>query len=119
MGLISSISLAFLNHDYSWIIYIVAVIIGASQSITLNTGIALISEVIGLKGEGGAFVYGCYSFLDKLMTGIVLFFITDSSYFQVEKGLPVPHSTEVFTRWTIVFVPGVSLIIAWILIIRA
>jgi len=86
LGLTSSIALALLNHNTSWIIYIVAIIIGASQSITLNTGIALISEVIGLKGEGGAFVYGCYSFLDKLMTGIVLFFITDSSYFQVEKG---------------------------------
>lgn len=75
--------------------YMIAPVIGASQSITLNTGIALISEVIGLKGEGGAFVYGCYSFLDKLASGIVLYLITSSPLFIVPPGSDtVPKKTR-------------------------
>jgi len=48
---------------------------GISQSIALNTSINLIGEVIGLKSETGAIVYGIYSFFNKLGNGIVLFVI--------------------------------------------
>jgi hypothetical protein len=53
----------------------VAPIIGIAQAICLNTGITLISDVIGLRGSSGAFVFGCYSFLDKTSTGIILFVV--------------------------------------------
>ena len=56
--------------------YPVSFFIGASQALLLNTGITLISEVIGVKGSSGAFVFGCYSFVDKLSSGIALFTIT-------------------------------------------
>ena len=54
----------------------VSFFIGASQALLLNTSITFFSEVIGVKGSSGAFVFGCYSFVDKLSSGIALFIIT-------------------------------------------
>lgn len=45
----------------------------------LNTATSLISDVIGKNAESSAFVYGSYSFFDKVANGIVIFIIT--SYF--------------------------------------
>jgi len=42
--------LIFLDSDFSWPIYGLAVLIGVAQSMVLATGINLISEVIGTKG---------------------------------------------------------------------
>jgi len=53
---------------------------GISQSIALNTSITLIGEVIGLKGDKGAIVYGFYSFFDQLGNGLILFFIMVNDY---------------------------------------
>ena len=76
----SSIALIFLNDNNGKdIIYPIAVIVGVAQAFTLNTGITMISEVIGIRGSSGAFVFGVYSFLDKLTNGIVLFLITNSN----------------------------------------
>ena len=72
----TSISLAFLDVENRNFIYPVVFFMGASQALLLNTGVTLISEVIGIKGSSGAFVFGCYSFLDELSNGIVLFTIT-------------------------------------------
>ena len=74
----------------------------------LNTGITLISDVVGLRGKSGAFVFGSYSFLDKISTGIALFFISESAYFKNEE----------FIRWITVLIPGVSCLFAWILVMR-
>jgi len=38
----------------------------------------MISEVIGLRGSNGAFVFGAYSFLDKISGGIAIFFMTNN-----------------------------------------
>jgi len=70
--------LIFLNKEFSWPIYGLAVLIGMAQSMMLATGINLISEVIGTKGEQGAFVFGIYSLLHKFSTGIAILFITSS-----------------------------------------
>ncbi len=43
----------------------------------LSTGINLISDVIGSKGESGALVFGIYSFLDKISAGIIIFIIAN------------------------------------------
>jgi hypothetical protein len=61
--------------------YVIAPVIGIAQAISLNTGITLISDVIGLRGSSGAFVFGIYSFLDKIACGVVLFVCTNSSSF--------------------------------------
>jgi len=55
--------------------YITTVLMGISQSIALNTSINLIGEIVGLRSDFGAIVYGFYSFFNKLGNGIVLFVI--------------------------------------------
>ncbi len=45
----------------------------------INTATSLISDVIGKDAESSAFVYGSYSFVDKVANGIIIFVVT--SYF--------------------------------------
>lgn len=76
------------------LIYLVAIFIGAAQALVLNTGITLISDVIGVKGKSGAFVFGFYSLMDKFSTGIVLFVLTNISLFPKDDGTGDVHATE-------------------------
>ena len=41
----------------------------------LNTGTSLISDVIGKDSQSSAFVYGIYSFLDKMANGVLLYYL--------------------------------------------
>jgi hypothetical protein len=56
----------------SWI-YLIAIAIGCSQSMILSTGINLISDVVGSKGDSGAIVFGIYSFMDKISAGLFIY----------------------------------------------
>jgi len=105
---ISSVALALLNKEYRYLIYFVAVFVGIAQSLTLNTGLTMISEVVGIRGSSGAFVYGAYSFLDKISSGIVLFIVTNQPN-DIFYTIP-------FIRWCIVFIPSGACAIAWVLI---
>lgn len=42
----------------------------------LNTATSCISDVIGKDEQSAAFVYGAYSFFDKIANGGIIFFIT-------------------------------------------
>ncbi len=79
---IAAFGLLLIDEHSRGFIYPLAILIGAAQALVLNTGLALISEVIGGRGSSGAFVFGCYSFLDKVSTGIALFIITNLSIFK-------------------------------------
>ncbi len=70
----------FLTPETSYLVYPTAFFSGISMSICLNTGIAFISDVVGVHGKSGAFVYGCYGLLDKFSCGIILFFLMVSLY---------------------------------------
>lgn len=65
--------------------------------------------MIGLRGSSGAFVFGSYSFLDKISSGIVIFFCSNGTFFE----------DPFYIRWIIVLVPGISAILGWILVITA
>ena len=99
----------WLDENTKNFMYGVAPIIGIAQAISLNTGITLISDVIGLRGSSGAFVFGFYSFLDKISTGIVIFAFTEIERFK-EKDLE-------YIRWVSVIVPAVSCVFAWLLVV--
>lgn len=75
----------------------------------MNTGITLISDVIGLKGSSGAFVFGSYSFLDKISTGVALFLCSNGS---------VLDNVDLI-RWITVLVPSASCFIGWLLVVTA
>ena len=72
-----SIPLAFLNDnmDENWLVYIVVPLQGIGLVIMLNTATSLISDVIGNDTANSAFVYGCYSFFDKVANGLGLYFL--------------------------------------------
>ena len=76
-----AVFMIFLTPTFTWPVYIIAVIVGAAQSMTLSTGINMISEVIGAKSKKGAIVFGIYSLLDKFACGIILFIISNSNSF--------------------------------------
>lgn len=66
----------------------------------------MISDVVGVRGSEGAFVFGFYSFLDKFLTGFVIFFLVDD---QFKTNVP-----EI--RYVISLLPFGSVVIAGILI---
>lgn len=68
-------SFLFLTKNTGWVVYILAVFIGCSQTMVLSTGINFISDVIGTKAKTGAFVFGVYSLLDKFSAGGVIYWI--------------------------------------------
>jgi Na+/melibiose symporter-like transporter len=72
-----SVPLAFLNDntDENWLVYIVVPLQGIGLVIMLNTATSLISDVIGNDTANSAFVYGCYSFFDKVANGLGLYFL--------------------------------------------
>jgi len=49
----------------------------------LNTATSLISDVIGKDDQSSAFVYGTYSFFEKIANGILIFFVT--AYYNKEE----------------------------------
>lgn len=52
--------------------YVFGFIFGIGFSMALSTASSLINDVVGSKGEKGAFVFGFYSFTDKLSSGLMM-----------------------------------------------
>ena len=103
---LGSIPYVFLNSDHKtrWLVYVLSSIQGVGLAIMLNTATSLISDVIGKDAESSAFLYGAYSFFDKVANGIIIFFIT--SYFNED-----PNAL----RWIIGTIPVVCAILAFAL----
>jgi MFS family permease len=77
---LGSLPYMFLNADpkIRWIVYVLSSIQGVGLAIMLNTATSLISDVIGKDAESSAFVYGAYSFFDKVANGVIIFVITSN-----------------------------------------
>ncbi|XP_063980764.1 major facilitator superfamily domain-containing protein 12-like [Diachasmimorpha longicaudata] len=60
---------------YEFIVYAVAILIGAASSITMVTALSVTAEIIGPRTENSALVYSIVTFLDKVVTGLVVVFI--------------------------------------------
>ena len=75
-----SLPYVFLNSDPNirWLVYLLSSIQGVGLAIMLNTATSLISDVIGKDADTSAFVYGSYSFFDKVANGIIIFVITSN-----------------------------------------
>ena len=78
LGLLSLSGMFFINRSVSWVIYILILLTGCSTAMVMGTGINLISDVVGSKGSKGAFVFGIYSFMDKSIVGLAVYFIIHS-----------------------------------------
>lgn len=53
-------------------------VIGAAQAIILNSVVNFICEIIGTNSSKGGFVFGAYSFMDKISTGIVVYLVSNN-----------------------------------------
>jgi Na+/melibiose symporter-like transporter len=109
---ILSLGLLFTLDTYNGnLIYILALFIGCSQSLILTTGINLISDVVGSKSDSGAIVFGIYSFLDKIATGLIIYFIAQLSCFSASSG-SLTESEEQAIKATVILIPMLSAIAA-------
>ena len=109
-------SFTFLTPSVGWIIYILAVFIGFSQSLVLATGINFISDVIGTKAKTGAFVFGIYSLLDKFSSGAVIFWIGSTHAYTVDPHL-LTDGDKNFIKYTMILIPALSAILATLIVI--
>ena len=95
------IPLYFLSENLAYPIYFLGFIWGIGFSQGLSCVSSLINDVVGSKGSKGAFVYGAFSFADKLSCGIVLLFY-----------LPIASENKDVLRISIPFFPVVALLFA-------
>jgi Na+/melibiose symporter-like transporter len=99
------VPMMFLNEDNRWPIYGMAFIFGVGFSLGLSTASSLTNDVVGSKGTKGAFVYGSFSFADKLSCGLVLAFF-----------LPLIKTNHLVLIYTMSVLPPVSLILGLMIV---
>jgi len=90
----------FLSKELRYPIFILSFIWGIGFSQALSCVSTLINDVVGSKGNKGAFVYGAFSFADKLMCGIFLKFF-----------LPVACDDKTILFYTVIFFPSTTIIL--------
>ncbi|XP_018011861.1 major facilitator superfamily domain-containing protein 12-like [Hyalella azteca] len=84
-----------------YLVYPVAVLLGAGGSTMLVTSLSITADLIGNNIESGAFVYGAMSFTDKLSNGIAIMVI---QYFSPYSPI-CKHCIEYY-RYILAFVGG-------------
>jgi hypothetical protein len=69
------------NHSsfQTQLLFLATAVIGIAQAIVMNSVINFICDIIGSNASKGGFVFGTYSFMDKISTGLVVYFITNGS----------------------------------------
>ncbi|CAF3731265.1 unnamed protein product [Rotaria sp. Silwood1] len=89
------------------------ILFGMGTSATSICSTALASDFIGLNTECGAFVYGVMSFIDKLVSGII---ITIVQQFNPCK-LSSTHKCALYYRYIVTFIPAGIAILAIFMIL--
>lgn len=82
----------------------------------LSTGINFISDVVGTKAKTGAFVFGCYSLLDKFSAGIVIYLVGSSAAYEA-KPQHLTDDQVSFIRNTIILIPALSCVLASVIVL--
>ena len=103
--------LLFITPETSWLLFIVSFYFGIGFSIGLSSASYLVNDVVGSKGKKGAFVYGAYSFSDKLSSGIVLAWflpLAKNSETVLKMSLPIFPPATIILSLLIVYLNGKS-----------
>jgi hypothetical protein len=77
----------------------------------LSTGINFISDVVGTKAKTGAFVFGCYSLLDKFSAGAVIYIVGSSDAYEAKPSKLTVDDIS-FIRHTIILIPSLACVLA-------
>jgi len=99
-----SIPLLFLQPAFYWVVYICSPITQIGLAIMMNTSTSLISDVIGKDADSSAFVYGFYSFMDKIANGVA-----------IERTVKLFENSEPGLRYIMCFLPLTCSILAFAL----
>ena len=75
---IGSVPYLFMVPKIKWLIFICAGIQGIGIGTLLNTATSIISDMLGTDSRNSAFVYGFYSLMEKISSGILLTLISVS-----------------------------------------
>lgn len=67
------------SYYTEWGIFLVATLLGTGGSTLLITSLSITADLIGSNVEGGAFVYGFMSLVDKFSNGIIIMIIQNSN----------------------------------------
>ncbi|CAK9804811.1 Major facilitator superfamily domain-containing protein 12 [Anthophora quadrimaculata] len=71
IGILSAVITEY-GGNSAIVIYAVAILIGSASSITMVTALSVTAEIIGPRTERSAIVYSIVTFLDKVVTGLVV-----------------------------------------------
>ncbi|XP_020294229.1 major facilitator superfamily domain-containing protein 12-like isoform X2 [Pseudomyrmex gracilis] len=74
IGIMAAVVTEFVKSSTA-VIYVVAVLVGTGSSITMVTALSVTAELIGSRTERSALVYSAVTFLDKIITGLVVILI--------------------------------------------
>jgi len=99
--MLGCIPLFYLDKDLSNLVYILAFFWGIGFSQGLSCVSSLINDVVGSKGNKGAFVYGSFSFADKFSCGFFLLYF-----------LPIASQSREILRISVPFFPPIALFLA-------
>ena len=74
------------------------------MAIMMNTSTSLISDVIGKDADSSAFVYGFYSFMDKIANGVA-----------IERAIKLLENSEPGLRYIMCYMPIACSVLAFAL----
>lgn len=89
------------------LIFVGTCLTGISKVIASNCVLNLINEYIGKHSQSKEFVYGCFYFLEKVITGSVLYYLIK----QVYKG-----EGEGLLHFSWIYLPFILYATSWILV---
>ena len=99
-----SVPLLFLNEESRVFVYVCSPITQVGLAIMMNTSTSLISDVIGKDADSSAFVYGFYSFMDKIANGIA-----------IERAIKLLEDDETGLKYIMCFLPIICSVLAFAL----
>ena len=67
-----ALAFLFLKPAHSWVVLLLAPVLGFSGSSSLVTVMSMIADLVADSPDSAAFVYGALSFCDKISTGLVV-----------------------------------------------
>lgn len=102
LQVVGSLALFFLPRRVSWMMYVIAPLIGLAGTSMLVTVISMTSDFIGRRNLS-AKVFGLYSFSDKLCSGIAVYAIQSS--LRCGDCCTNPSCCSVFYRYVLGLVP--------------
>jgi Na+/melibiose symporter-like transporter len=94
------------DRPYVWIVYPCAVVVGLGTGVIMVSCTQLTADLIGSRTNYSAFVFGAFSFTDKLSNGLVLFALQAFN-----------NDSATYARWALVAPPVAAAALAIVVLL--